>query len=368
MWLTILWAWLRVAKIKLENNDGRWRPHAQLGMHDLPYSQMAINDPNPVTGLRIKLCLQNDEQLCGQYSDAEIVEVCEAHFYAGGGVPQGAYIAIAIVVAIIAIGAVCLLVKCCCCNKAKPKKLTKEDIAGPNRVQQNQSSTDADLISMQQFIEKERQKRRYRASIQTTGWKNIDRIIEDQAITSLKNRTTTTIQNNEKKATISFTDYEVSIKNSHTFEQLFVYVVPKEFNSYIRLQSETNRFNYRLNDLLNYDVYCIAYQHQKPFFFRKEIKNTTDEITLVATTTEKLQQALSQLDSGKNALQTEINYQNFRLQNDQKLKSYREIRILKRELKSIVFPCKRPATLTSLNVLFRDVAPIDSIIIDNREN
>ena len=54
-----------VAKIELENNDGRWRPHAQLGMHDLPYSQMAINDPNPVTGLRIKLCLQSGEHLCG---------------------------------------------------------------------------------------------------------------------------------------------------------------------------------------------------------------------------------------------------------------------------------------------------------------
>jgi len=103
-------------------------------MDDLPYGQMAINDPNPVTGLRIKLCLRSEEQLCGKYSDAKIVEVRVAHFYAGGGVPQGAYIAIAIVVAIIAIGAECLLVKCCCCNKAKPKKLTKEDIAGPNRV------------------------------------------------------------------------------------------------------------------------------------------------------------------------------------------------------------------------------------------
>jgi len=129
-----------VAKIELENNDGSWRPHAQLGMDDLPYGQMAINDPNPVTGLRIKLCLTSDEFLCGQYGAAELVEVREAHFYSGGGVPQGAYIAIAIIVAIIAIGAVCLLVKCCCCNKAKPKKLTKEDIAGPNRVQQNHNA------------------------------------------------------------------------------------------------------------------------------------------------------------------------------------------------------------------------------------
>ena len=54
-----------VAKIEPENNDGTWRPHAQLGVDDLPYGQMAINDSQPVTGLRIKLCLQNDEQLCG---------------------------------------------------------------------------------------------------------------------------------------------------------------------------------------------------------------------------------------------------------------------------------------------------------------
>ena len=131
-----------VAKIELQNSDGSFRSHAQLGMDDLPYGQMAISEP--VTGLRVKLCVKiitEEEEVCGDYVEAEIVEVREfSLFSASGGLPQGGVIAIAIIVAIIGIAALVILIKCCFCNKPKPKKLTKEDIAGPNRVQTNHNT------------------------------------------------------------------------------------------------------------------------------------------------------------------------------------------------------------------------------------
>ena len=130
-----------VAKIELQNSDGSFRSHAQLGMKsDLPYGQMAIEEP--VLGVRVKLCITEEDEVCGLYTEAEIVEVREFSLFSGSaGIPQGGVIAIAIVVAIIAIAALVVFIKCCFCNKPnKPKKLTKEDIAGPNRVQTNHST------------------------------------------------------------------------------------------------------------------------------------------------------------------------------------------------------------------------------------
>jgi len=131
-----------VAKIELEQADGSWTAHAQLGMKiDLPYGQMPI-EAAEVRGLRVQLCLASDPGLCGAHTRAEIVEVREAPLTsARAGLPVEAGIAIAVVVAvIIAVGAVCLVGRYRCGAQAKPKKLTKEDIAGPNRLQPNHNA------------------------------------------------------------------------------------------------------------------------------------------------------------------------------------------------------------------------------------
>ena len=147
-----------VAKIELENPDGTWRPHAQLGMDDLTYGEMPISDPD-VIGLRIRLCVnavegsstgaeqqQQQQPLCGDYGTAEIVEVRAASGFYGGasggsGLPLGGVIAIAVFASLLALATLALAVKCCCCNNnnnstgggrgKKAKKISKEDITAP---------------------------------------------------------------------------------------------------------------------------------------------------------------------------------------------------------------------------------------------
>ena len=128
-----------VAMIELENQDGSFRSYEKLGMNDSPYGQTTIDET--VLGARVKLCITEEEGMCGKYSKAEIVEVREYSVFQRAGIPQGGVIAIVIVVVIIAIAGLVFVVKCCFCNKPnKPKKLTKEDIAGPNRVQTNHNN------------------------------------------------------------------------------------------------------------------------------------------------------------------------------------------------------------------------------------
>jgi echinoid protein len=148
-----------VAKIELENPDGTWRPHAQLGMDDLTYGEMPISDPD-VIGLRIRLCVnaveggggggggeqqqQQQQPLCGDYGTAEIVAVRAAsgiYGGSGGGLPLGGIIAIAVFASLLALATLALAVKCCCCNNGlsgrsgaggkKPKKISKDDITAP---------------------------------------------------------------------------------------------------------------------------------------------------------------------------------------------------------------------------------------------
>ena len=131
-----------VAKIELQNPDETWRPHARLGMNDRTYGQMDIAEPD-VTGIRVRLCLGTDETLCGEYGTAEMVEVRETK-YSTAGLPIEGVIAIAIFAVLLAIAAIGLVIKCCFCSTPKPKKLTKEDIAGPNRLQNNHNTYNYD--------------------------------------------------------------------------------------------------------------------------------------------------------------------------------------------------------------------------------
>ena len=190
-------------------------------------------------------------------------------------------------------------------------------------------------------MNKEKRKRRYRAPIRTTGWKNIDRIIGEGLIPSVRNRTTATFKNRGKSTTISYSDYEVSIENTERFDKLFVYLVPSEFNSFIKLEAKNDRFTYRLNDVLKYRVYCIAYLNDVPFYFSKTIKNTSDKLTLTKTTTETLREQLSSLNNQNSSLETEVLYQASKKTNERKLKKYRKIENLKKEIKSVVFPCEK---------------------------
>jgi len=127
-----------VAKIELQNEDNSWSFHEGLRMNDLPYGQRQI--AGAMNGMRIQVCLENDEALCGPYTEAKQVEIAPTGRYTSDSVPKTVLIAIGIIVAVVAIAATVLIVRFYCCVPAKPKKLTKEDIAGPARANQGHNN------------------------------------------------------------------------------------------------------------------------------------------------------------------------------------------------------------------------------------
>lgn len=234
-----------------------------------------------------------------------------------------------------------------------------------NRTQVSQTNTvSTKVTSVARTIQKEKRKRRYRAPIRTTGWKNIDRILNEDVVSSVKSRTTTTVKTKEKTVTISYSEYEVSIENTERFDKLFVYLVPTKFNSFVKLEAENGRYIYKLNDLLKYRVHCIGYLNDVPFYIDKTIRNASDKVKLRKITAETLRKRLSNLNNQNSSLETEVLYQASRKTNQIQLKKYRELVKLKREIKSVAFPCRRTETLKSFVNDALEAEPVEVMFVE----
>ena len=68
----------------------------------------------PVTNLRVRLCLETNELMCGPYESAQIVEVRPNT--EGASLAQPWVIGVVIFIIISGLIAVVIIVKCCCCR------------------------------------------------------------------------------------------------------------------------------------------------------------------------------------------------------------------------------------------------------------
>lgn len=107
-----------VAFIELENPDGTWAHYSQVQMGDSDLGQMKILAP--VSNLRVKLCLESNEHMCGPFENAQIVEVRPN--IDGGTIAQPWVIAVVVVLVIAGLFSIIVIVKCCCCRTVKKKK------------------------------------------------------------------------------------------------------------------------------------------------------------------------------------------------------------------------------------------------------
>jgi hypothetical protein len=92
---------------------------------------------------------------------------------------------------------------------------------------------------------------------------NIDRFVSDVSI----NRTSRTFVSEEgKTATISYQDFDISIANSANYTEMYVYLFPNEYNSFIRLDPSNGKVNYALNSLLNYNMALVGFNKDGIFW------------------------------------------------------------------------------------------------------
>jgi len=104
-----------VAKVELENPDGTWSHYDEFAMHDSSAGEMVVTD-NVVSNLRVRLCVETNEVLCGPYESAELVEVRPVDSLISAS-NQPWVIGVIIFIVVVAVVAMILIVKCCCCRR-----------------------------------------------------------------------------------------------------------------------------------------------------------------------------------------------------------------------------------------------------------
>jgi hypothetical protein len=111
--------------------------------------------------------------------------------------------------------------------------------------------------------------RRITWRVNRTGWKNLDQYVME----SLAARKTLNYTDPEtgKKAVIRFDTVNVNIAELETFDATRVYLIPKGYNSFIRLNEKDKKFTYNMNELLKYDLVIVAYKGEQAFSYTQQL-------------------------------------------------------------------------------------------------
>lgn len=135
--------------------------------------------------------------------------------------------------------------------------------------------------------------------VKTLGPKNIDAYVWDATV----DRTTLnyTDPKTGKKAVIKYEEATVKITNKETFDRVFVYMIPDSLSSFNRMNSKDNiNFKNNLNELLNYQLVCLAYKGEQAYVYKGELQSQHYDVTLAPITDDELKSLLDkEVETGK---------------------------------------------------------------------
>ena len=182
---------------------------------------------------------------------------------------------------------------------------------------------------------------RYRFSVTNTGWKNVDRYVAE----SLNSRTTLDYTDKQgNKAVIKFEELSLKVANHKAYDRIFIYLLPDQLNSFMRMKGEDGQFAENLNELINYDLMVLAYKGDQPFLaHQSDVEpGNLGEIQLLKTTPEQLKKKLSSFSkaSDKGDLVTEFKHHQFRYKEAKRQKKLLEDYLFRNKIRATVFPCE----------------------------
>lgn len=107
--------------------------------------------------------------------------------------------------------------------------------------------------------------------IRGAGWWNVDKAVI--AATTTRSSMSYTDAKTGKTATLTYTPLTVEIADRASYENLKVYVIPKQLNSFQRVRETGGAFTEKLNSIFDYDLVCLGTKDGKQqAFARNDVK------------------------------------------------------------------------------------------------
>jgi parvulin-like peptidyl-prolyl isomerase len=175
-------------------------------------------------------------------------------------------------------------------------------------------------------------------TVNNPGWWNVDKAVI-QATTTRSNMKYTDDQTG-KTATLTYTPLIVEVADRASYDELVVYLIPNQLNSYQRMKEGTGGFTERLNSIFTYDLFCLGMKGKQQFAFKTNVKGQTE---LKAALTPVDEEALRRMVGSKSGLQQELvdeaKHLEWLVGDKQRRKSNVGRQALKAALLPVVFRC-----------------------------
>ena len=193
----------------------------------------------------------------------------------------------------------------------------------------------------------------YSVTISNTGWCNVDRFVYESVV----NRTTLNFTDSltGKKAVIQYQSVSFQVQRSTEYDRLYVYLLPDKLNSFMRLTGTDGKYSDKLDELMRYNLICIAYKGEQAFFYSEDTIHAGDypAIGLIKIGNNELKRALNKKGSRTQAadLKKEDEYFRFEVRDQKRREHNQALEELRERVGYFLFPCyARPPVVELLSV------------------
>lgn len=180
---------------------------------------------------------------------------------------------------------------------------------------------------------------RYTAAVTNLGWKNIDRV----AAEATASRSNLNFEDKDgRKAQINYDSLAVKVEQKENLDRTYVYLISEDQYSFLRIKEVDGVYRTTLNELMSYKIMVVAYSGEQAHFgIIQRAKPQEYEIALKALDSKDLNIQIQNhcKRRTKKDIRKDIEYQNYKANDDERRESNRKARALTNKLYRLVFPC-----------------------------
>ncbi|MES1159737.1 MAG: hypothetical protein ABUM51_03200, partial [Bacteroidota bacterium] len=181
----------------------------------------------------------------------------------------------------------------------------------------------------------------YQIAMTNTGWCNVDRFVEESVLT--RTNLDFTDRQKARKATIRYLPVSFQVKRSSVYDRLYVYLLPDKLSSFMRLNGSNGEYSEKLNELMKYDLVCIAYKDEQAFFYSREniSPGNYSGIMMTPVNSKELEQYLNKTGNGtqSSALQRENDFFRFDIIDQKRQQHNQDLKELTQKAMYLIYPC-----------------------------
>ncbi len=175
----------------------------------------------------------------------------------------------------------------------------------------------------------------YQAEVTNLGWCNIDR----QVYAATASRQSATINYNGKTSSLTYHEWAGIVENHEDYNRIYVYNIPEEFNSYVKLSGSKGRYDYSLNADMKYQTIVLGWTETDLFYAQKSSETGEQVFSLKAISEDEFKNKIQSRLKSINNMEAELDFIHQSQIDQKRINANNERIALRTRVQPVIFPC-----------------------------